>query len=52
MHYKVPGLNLNIDGPEKFLKEMGLTPEKVDKVYKIQKKKLPAEEMQLVLFSI
>lgn len=52
MHYKIQGLNLNIDGPEKFLKEMSLTPEKVDRVFKIQKKNLPAEEMKLVLFSI
>ena len=52
MHYKVPGLKIDIDGPEKFLKEMSLTPEKIDKVYRIQKKNLPAEEMKLVLFSV
>ncbi len=52
MHYKIPGLKLDIDGPDKFLKEMGLTPEKADKFFKIQKKNLPAEEMKLVLFQI
>src|SRR3989344_272530 len=50
MHYKVPGLNVDLDGPEKFIKEMGLTPEKTDK-FKITKKLLPAEEMKLVIFS-
>lgn len=52
MHYKIEGLKLDIDGPEKFLKEMGLTPEKAEKSYKIQKKNLPAEEMKLVLIQI
>ena len=51
MHYKVPGLNVDLDGPEKFIKEMGLTPEKTDK-FKITKKLLPAEEMKLVIFNI
>jgi len=50
MHYKIPDLNLEIDGPEKFVKELGLTPEKVDK-YKISKKLLPAEEEKLVMFT-
>ena len=49
MHYKIKDLNIDIDGPEKFIKELGLTPEKVDK-YKIVKKNLPAEEMKLILF--
>ena len=52
MHYKIDGLKVDIDGPEKFLKEMGLTPEKTEKVYKIQSKNLPAEEMRLVLFNL
>ena len=52
MHYRVPGLKIEIDGPEKFLKEISLTPEKADKSYKIQKKNLPAEGMKLVTFSI
>lgn len=52
MHYKVPGLKVDIEGPEKFLKEMSLTPEKAEKSYKIQKKNLPAEEMKLVIFTL
>lgn len=49
MHYKIKDLKIDLDGPEKFIKELGLTPEKVDK-YKIAKKLLPLEEMKLVLF--
>jgi L-ascorbate metabolism protein UlaG (beta-lactamase superfamily) len=52
MHYKIPDLKIDIEGPEKFLKEMSLTPEKADKLYKIQKKNLPTEEMKLVVFNI
>lgn len=49
MHYKIKDLNINLEGPEKFLKEIGLTPEKTDKL-KINKKTLPAEETKLILF--
>ncbi len=51
MHYKVSGLTVNLDGPEKFIKEIGLTPDKVEKL-KIARKSLPAEEMQLVIFQL
>ncbi|HZZ99553.1 MAG TPA: MBL fold metallo-hydrolase [Candidatus Paceibacterota bacterium] len=51
MHYKIPGIEFPLDGVDKFVKELGLTPEKVDK-YKIVKKNLPTEEMQLVTFNI
>lgn len=51
MHYKIPGLNINLDGVEKFLKELGLTPEKIDKSYKIQKKNLPSEEFKVLLIN-
>ena len=49
MHFKLKDLKAEISGPEKFLKEIGLTPEKVDKL-KIVKKNLPVEEMKLVTF--
>ena len=49
MHYKIKDLKIDIDGVDKFIKELGLTPEKVDK-YKIAKKNLPAEEVKLILF--
>jgi L-ascorbate metabolism protein UlaG (beta-lactamase superfamily) len=48
MHYKVKDLKLDIDGADKFLKEIGLTPEKIDKL-KIVKKTLPMEEMKLIM---
>lgn len=50
MHYHIPGLNIKIDGPQKFIKEIGLKPEEIE-VYKINKKTLPAEEIQLVMLS-
>ncbi len=51
MHYKIKDLKLDIAGPEKFLKEIGLVPEKIDKL-KIAKKNLPVEEMKLVMFEV
>lgn len=50
MHYRLKNLKVEIDGPEKFIKELGLTPENVDK-FKIAKKLLPTEEMKLVTFN-
>lgn len=49
MHYKVKDLQLDIDGPEKFVKELGISAEKVEKL-KVAKKTLPTEEMKLVVF--
>ena len=51
MHYKLKDVKIDLDGPEKFVKELGLTPEKVDK-FKTAKKLLPAEEMKLVMFGM
>ena len=48
MHYKIPGLNSDIAGVDKFTKELGLAPEKIDKL-KIAKKNLPTEEMKLII---
>lgn len=50
MHYKTKDLKMDIDGADKFVKELGLTPEKVDK-FKIVKKNLPTEELKLVMFN-
>ncbi|HYU64675.1 MAG TPA: MBL fold metallo-hydrolase [Candidatus Paceibacterota bacterium] len=50
MHYKIPELKIDLGGPEKFVKEIGLTPEKTDK-FKITKKLLPAEEMKLIVLN-
>lgn len=51
MHYKVDGLKLDIDGVDKFVKELGLTPRNEEKL-KISKKDLPQEEMELVILSL
>lgn len=51
MHYKVKDLKIDIDGPDKFVKELGLAPEQADK-YKVAKKTLPVEEMKLVTFNL
>lgn len=48
MHYKIPGLKFNIDGVDKFVKEMGLKSEETDKL-KITKKDLPQDDTKLIL---
>ncbi len=49
MHYKIQGLKLNIDGVNKFVKEMGLKAEEITGKFKIQKKNLPQEETKLII---
>ncbi len=51
MHYKVEGLNIDIDGPQKFLKEIGIKAEEVES-YKIAAKNLPTEEIKLITFKL
>lgn len=51
MHYKIPGLNIDLEDSKKFLKEIGLKPEEVE-IYKINKKSLPTEEIKLITFKI
>ena len=46
MHYKVAGLSIDLDGPELFIKEVGLSPEKVESI-KLNQKTLPTEETLL-----
>lgn len=48
MHYKVEGLQIDIEGVDKFIKELGLTPIYEEKL-KISKKELPQEERELVI---
>lgn len=50
MHYKVPGLNLNIEKVDSFVKEIGLTPEKTDE-FKVTADTLPTSELKLVIFN-
>ena len=51
MHYKVEGLKLDIDGVDKFVKELGLAPRYEEKL-KISKRDLPQEETELVILSL
>ena len=51
MHYKVSGLTISLDGPDKFIKEIGLMPEKLEKL-KLAKKTIPTEETKLVVFTL
>lgn len=48
MHYKVDGLKIDLDNVDKFIKEMGLTAEKLESL-KVEKKDLPQEGMRLVI---
>lgn len=48
MHYKIPGLNLKLDGLENFIKEIGAEKETVEELT-IQKKDLTDEEMKVVV---
>lgn len=51
MHYKTKDSKLDIDGVDKFIKEIGLTPTYEEKL-KISKKDLPQEDMELVILSL
>ena len=51
MHYKVKGLKVDVDGVDKFVKEMGLKPTNEEKL-KISKKDLPQEETELVILNM
>lgn len=51
MHYKIKGLKIDIDGVDKFVKELGIEPNYEDKL-KINKKDLPTEDMRLVIFNL
>jgi L-ascorbate metabolism protein UlaG (beta-lactamase superfamily) len=48
MYHKTTGIKVDLDGPEKFLKEVGIKPEKVEKL-KIIKKELPTDESKLFI---
>lgn len=51
MHYKTKDLKINLDGVDKFIKELGLKPT-IEEKLKISKKDLPAEDMELVIFNL
>lgn len=51
MHYKVDGLKIDLDGVDKFVKEIGIKPREEEKL-KISKKDLPVENMELILLKM
>jgi len=51
MHYQIPGLKVEIDGVDKFIKELGIEATNETKL-KISKKDLPQEDMELVVFTV
>jgi len=51
MHYKVPGLKVDLDTADKFIKELGIKPQEEEKL-RISKKDLPTEDMELVILKI
>ncbi|MEA3463849.1 MAG: MBL fold metallo-hydrolase [Patescibacteria group bacterium] len=51
MHYKTPGLKISLEGVDKFIKELAVTPTYEEKL-KISKKDLPAKDMELVILKI
>lgn len=51
MHYKTEDSTADIDGVERFIKELGITPTYEEKL-KISKKDLPSEDMELVILSL
>ncbi len=50
MHYKIKGLSLDLDGVEKFEKELGVRSTNEDKL-RLNKKDLPQEGMDLVVLN-
>jgi len=51
MHYKTGESKIELDGIDKFIKEIGITPIYEEKL-KISKKDLPQEDMELIILSI
>jgi len=51
MHYDVKGLKEPLDSVDKFVKELGLEPT-IEEKLKINKKELPAEDMELVILKM
>lgn len=52
MHYRAAGVTIpDLESVDKFIKEISLTPEKVDKL-RITRKTLPTEETKLVVFEL
>ena len=51
MHYKIPGLKIDIDTVDKFAKEMGVDPNKKTDKLKIAKKNLPTDRSEVIIMN-
>lgn len=51
LHYKLPGLKYDLEPVEKFVKELGLKAETMDKL-KIVKKDVPQEDTKLIMLTV
>ncbi len=51
MHYQLPGLKEELDGVEKFIKEVGIAKEEMEK-FRVMKKELPEETTRLIVFTV
>ncbi len=49
MHYKIPGLKVDLDGVDKFLKVMGVQKPDKEKFLSVNKKDLPENETKVIL---
>ncbi|MEA2065112.1 MAG: MBL fold metallo-hydrolase [Patescibacteria group bacterium] len=49
MHYKIPGLKVDIDTVDKFAKEMGVDPNKKTDKLKIAQKNLPTDRSEIII---
>lgn len=49
MHYKIPGLKVNIDNLNSFSKEMGVKEKEPEEKFRVTKKDLPQEETKIII---
>lgn len=52
MHYKIEGLNVNLDKIDLFAKEMGASPSKAVNKLSIKKKDLPSQDTEVVIMKV
>jgi L-ascorbate metabolism protein UlaG (beta-lactamase superfamily) len=50
MHYQYPGIKITLEPLDKFIKEIGLNPEKMDE-FKAVKENLPQDDMKLIILN-
>lgn len=50
MHYKIPGIKIDLDGVDNFIKKISLNPENIDE-FKASKDNFSSEELKLVILN-